>query len=595
MRFFNNNRYIVEYILILNYLPKDKFVNIILNFPLDGIVNKLAYFKKVASLIWLVLLNIKRSESALTAGILAGSLFMTSPYANAKESMQLNPLSKESGQELIVNEKPQDTTRENTSLKIEKPSQPEASAVTKANLAYYVPIRSYSLQLQTEPPRYVKQVNKTWLKDIEGLQDVDWLDLGVEARLRYEYRDNEFRRTRDVLDQPLYLRTRLFAAVKNKFDPLRATIELQDSRRYNSQFANTNLEVNAAEIIQGYGELYFKDALGTDDLGNDRPLSVKAGRLAFEMTDKRLVARNEFRNTTNTFQGLRVTLGQKNSDWQADMFAFNPVIRFMDREDKADQANWFYGAVGDWRKWSKVITLQPYYYLLQQDGSKVQYAVDGTIAPASAHKNREINTAGLRGYGVVGKTGLDYDFNYARQWGKDGGLDHDAYTYSLETGYTTGHPWKPRFSGNTTYVTGDKNPNDITSQRFERLFGFNRPLSNNDYALLTNIQVFKLRTELNPTDTLKMDFGYTWIKLASATDAWVPGANLRDPTGKSGKDVGQEFDIRLRYLIRKNMALKVGYAYFMAGDFTKKTSNLVEPGRNANSNFLYVETTVTAF
>ncbi len=525
------------------------------------------------------------------AGILAGSLLMASPYASAKENMQLNPLGNESGQELSANENPQD----NTASKIENPSQPEASAVTKANLAYYVQFRSYSLELQTEPPRYVKQVNQTWLKDIEGLHDVDWLDLGVEARLRYEYRDNDFRRNKDVLDQPYYFRTRLFAAVKNKFDPLRATIELQDSRRYNSQFANTNLEVNAAEIIQGYGELYFKDALGTDDLGNDRPLSVKAGRLGFEMTDKRLVARNEFRNTTNTFQGLRVTLGQKNSDWQADMFALNPVIRFMDREDKADQAQWFYGAVGDWRKWSKVITLQPYYYLLQQNGSKVLYASDGTIAPASAHKNREINTAGLRGYGAVGKTGLDYDLNYAKQWGTDGGLNHDAYTYSLETGYTTEHPWKPRFSGNTTYVSGDKNPNDNTSQHFDRLFGFNRPLSNNDYALMTNIQVFKLRMELSPTDKLKVDFGYTWIKLASATDAWVPGANLRDSTGKSGNDVGQEFDIRVRYPIRKNMALTVGYAYFMAGDFTKKTSQLVEPGRNANSNFLYVETTVTAF
>ncbi len=570
-------------------------MNKILNLSLGGAINKPVYFKKVVSLIGLALLNIKRSESAVKTGILAGSLLMVSPYANAKENMQLNPQSNESSQELSVNEKLQEITRGNTSLKIEKPSQPEASAVTKTNLAYYVPIRSYSLELQTEPPRYVKQVNKTWLKDIEGLQDVDWLDLGVEARLRYEYRDNDFRRNKDVLDQPYYFRTRLFAAVKNKFDPLRATIELQDSRRYNSQFANTNLEVNATEVIQGYGELYFKDALGTDDLGNDRPLSVKAGRLAFEMTDKRLVARNEFRNTTNTFQGLRVTLGQKYSDWQADMFAFNPVVRFMDREDKADQAQWFYGAVGDWRKWSKVITLQPYYYLLQQNGSKVLYASDGTIAPASAHKNREINTAGLRGYGAVGKTGLDYDFNYAQQWGTDGGLNHDAYTYSLEAGYTSEHPWKPRFSGNTTYVSGDKNPNDKTSQHFERLFGFNRPLSNNDYALLTNIQVFKLRTELYPTDKLKMDFGYTWIKLASATDSWVPGANLRDPTGKSGNDVGQEFDIRMRYPIRKNMALTVGYAYFMAGDFTKKTSNLVEPGRNANSNFLYVETTVTAF
>lgn len=527
--------------------------------------------------------------------ILATGFLLAFSCVVAQENVPLNVDSKESGKKVLVNEKLQETAQEKASPEIEKPSRAEATTAPAAKLSYHVPIRSYSLQLQTEPPKYVKQANKTWLKDVEGLETVDWLDLGVVARLRYEYRDNDFRRAREAVDQPLYLRTRLFAAVKNKFDPLRATIELQDSRRFNSVFRPTNMEVNEAEVIQGYGELYFKGAFGQDDLGNDRPLSVKAGRLGFEMTDKRLVARNEFRNTTNTFQGLRVTLGQKNSDWQADLFALNPVIRFMDKADKPDPAQWLYGAVGDWRKWSRVITLQPYYYLLQQDGSKSQYGPDGNMVAPIARKNREIHTAGLRGYGVAGETGMDYDLNYARQWGEDGGLDHDAYTYSLEAGYTTEHPWKPRFSGNTSYASGDKNPNDNSSQRFERLFGFNRPLSNNDYALLTNIQVFKLRAELNPVDSLKIDFGYSWLKLASATDAWVPGALLRDSTGNSGRDIGQEFDIRVRYPISKYMGLIVGYAHFMAGEFTKKTSQLREPGRSESSDFLYVETTVTAF
>lgn len=279
--------------------------------------------------------------------ILATGFLLAFSCVVAQENVPLNVDSKESGKKILVNEKLQETALEKASPEIETRSRAEATTAPAAKLSYHVPIRSYSLQLQTEPPRYVKQANKTWLKDVEGLETVDWLDLGVVARLRYEYRDNDFRRAREAVDQPLYLRTRLFAAVKNKFDPLRATIELQDSRRFNSVFRPTNMEVNEAEVIQGYGELYFKGAFGQDDLGNDRPLSVQAGRLGFEMTDKRLVARNEFRNTTNTFQGLRVTLGQKNSDWQADLFALNPVIRFMDKADKPDPAQWLYGAVGD--------------------------------------------------------------------------------------------------------------------------------------------------------------------------------------------------------------------------------------------------------
>ena len=77
-------------------------MNKILNFPLGKIANTYVYFKKVVSLIELALLKIKISESAIKAGILAGSLLMASPYANAKENMQLNPQSNESSQELSV-------------------------------------------------------------------------------------------------------------------------------------------------------------------------------------------------------------------------------------------------------------------------------------------------------------------------------------------------------------------------------------------------------------------------------------------------------------------------------------------------------------
>ena len=522
--------------------------------------------------------------------LLVGSVFISPLIAFAQvRTPELSLTERELNKNESTVEKLPERSNENIGLKVN-----ETPAI-ETNHGYDVPVRSYGLQRETEPPRYVKHVNQTWLKNSESLKNVDWVGLGLESRLRYEYRDNDFRRNKDFLDEPLLLRTRIYAAVKSKFDPLRATIELQDSRRFDSVFAPDNRDFNKMDVLQGYGELYFKDALGIDDLGNDRPISIKAGRMAFELTDRRLVARNEWRNTTNNFQGVRTTLGQPKSDWQADLFVLQPVIRFIDQADKADQAQWFYGASGEWRKWSKVVTLQPYYYLLQQNGSKVLYASDGTIAAASAHKNREIHTAGLRGYGVLENTGLDYDANYVKQWGEDGGLDHDAYGYSVEAGYTASHAWKPRLSGLISFASGDKNPKDNTNQRFERLFGFARPWSNNDYIQMENIHASKVRVELNPDGELKFDFGYNRYRLASATDRWSGGANLRDQTGNSGKNIGQEFDMRVRHSINKYVGLIVGYAYFMAGDFTKKTSRLIEPERKENSNFLYIETTFHAF
>jgi len=521
--------------------------------------------------------------------LLALSLFITPHTLRAEtRAPELNPQSLEPGPEGHVSARLQGPENPGPPFKIKELATTEA-------LGYFVPVRTYAQQRGAEPPRYVRQLNTTWLKDIEAANRVDWIDLGLESRLRYEYRDNDFRRKNSALDEPLLLRTRLYAAVKNQLDPFRFTVELQDSRIFNSLYAPNIRDVNKTEVIQGYGELYLKDGLGEDALGHSRPISVKAGRMAFELNNGRLVTRNEWRNTTNTFQGLRTTLGQQTNDWQANLFAMQPIVRLTNQVDVVSQAQWFYGATGEWRQWSKVITLQPYYYLLKQNGSLVTNTSDGTLAAAIAPINRTIHTGGVRGYGVVGDTGLDYDTSYTRQWGDDGGLPHDAYAYNAEVGYTAGYAWKPRLSSSIGFASGDKNPNDHQSQRFERLFDYARPWSNNDYIQMENIRASKIHCELSPTKALQIELNYSWYELASATDRWNGGAGLRDATGKSGKNIGEEIDFRVQYHINKYIGLRVGYAYFMAGDFTKKTSQLVEPGRKDNSSFLYFETTLSAF
>jgi hypothetical protein len=470
--------------------------------PVGKMINKAVRLKKVTKLIEFRdpdFFKFKMPESSIRAGILASSLLVASPYSAAQENTQLKSQMGDSEQERSVIEQPRVIAQADTALELKKTTTTETSEVKAPKTpSYYVQYRSSGLAIQTEPPRYVKQANKTWLKDIDGWENVNWLDVGMEARLRSEYNENDFRKTTDKVDEPFSLRTRLFAAVKNKFDPIRATFEFQDSRRYNYQYPSANTEVNKTEFIQGYGELYFKDALGVDDLGNERPLSLRAGRMAFELTDKRLIARNEYRNTTNNFQGYRAVLGQLNSDWQGTLFAFNPIIRFTEQADIANKAQRFYGAAFDIRKWSNVVTLQPYYYLLQQNGSQLKYTSTGAPATAADKTDRNISTGGLRAYGIVSNTGIDWDLSYIKQWGNDGGKVQDAYDYDAEAGYTFAHAWKPRVMAYRGYASGDKNPNDNKSQRFERLFGFFRPLSHSNLIVMENFQANKLRGEFNP-------------------------------------------------------------------------------------------------
>jgi hypothetical protein len=492
---------------------------------------------------------------------------------------------------------------------------------------HYVERRSYGTAKETDPPRYVKQANKTWLKDYDAFENVDWLDLGLEYRARYEYRDNDFRRRDENLDQPLLLRTRAYVGVKKILDPLRFTVELQDSRRNNGDYTREfdTRDINYLHILQGYAELNFdKSIFGKDDYGNEHPFWVRYGRHAWEAIDRRLIARNEWRNTTNNFEGLRANLGDKKNDWQLEFFAVQPIQRFTRENDKVNESQHFYGLIGDYRGWSKYVTLEPYYLLLKQDGNEVKFNTDGLRLAGDqlrqAQVDREIHTGGLRAYGVIPNTLWDYDASYVKQWGNQDrflsnalgyiNVDHDAKAYNAEIGYSPKHPWKPRFSAFYGVATGDKNPPTGTdrtdNERFDRLFGFARPWSNDDYIQMENIRTPKVRVEFEPKvpflDRVQVDTGFSWYRLDSASDRWNAGGDLRDRTGRSGRDLGKEYDLRVRFALNQYAALNLGYAHFWAGDFVQDAASAnaanrrdFTQNRKDTSNFFYSELTLLGF
>ncbi len=443
----------------------------------------------------------------------------------------------------------------------------ENSTEPKKVKNYYVEAKSYGTKPETDPPAYVNGLDKSGIK---GFEDLKWLDVGLQYRVRLEHRDNDFRRDVNSVDDPLLSRARAYLAVKDILDPLRITLELQDSRRFHGKFAHDDRDVDKLEFIQSYGELYFKNALG-----ENRPISIRAGRMAFEVLDRRLIARNEWRNTTNNFQGVRALFGQNKNDWQLDTFALQPITRLLYDVDRPNKSQWFYGAILNWRRWSESVTLQPFYFKLDQKST-------------SAAAARNIDSAGLRGYGVIGNTAFDYDFMGVYQFGNSGNQVHRAFGAVTELGYTFDHKWKPRLSENYGYGSGDETSTDRKNQRFERLFGFARPWSSNDYMQWENIHSLKTRIEIQPVKKLRIDSGYSLYWLASNSDRWN-SANLRDNKGKSGNFIGHEFDIRTRYKITPNLEGNVGYAYFKPGEFTRET------GRNNTSNFLYLELTWSLF
>lgn len=459
---------------------------------------------------------------------------------------------------------------------------------------YYRKTKGYRVEPEPDPQSYVRELSKTQFKQF---RDIDWLDVGLDFRTRYEYRENDYRPStpatqyRGDVDNLWLVRTRAYVGVKEILDPLRFAVEFEDARSYNGLYPRTGQDVNEFELIQGYVELYFKNLLG-----HNRPLSVRAGRMHMELLDRRLIGNNQFRNTTNNFEGFRVRFGKKQNNWDLDTFAMQPVDRLKYDFDQPDEDTWIYGGVLSVKQWSDYITLQPYFLGRKQNG-------DPTNRVASNRKpDIDLFAPGLRVYGLLGDSGFDFDTDINKQFGRFGVLSGttqtlqqiDALAYSLELGYTFDHDWKPRASLYYGYGTGDKNPRDNINQRFDSFYGFNQPWSRNDYFSWDNVHAPKARVEFVPYKNVRVDLGYNAFWQESETGGWNR-AGLRDTTGKSGSFLGHEFDIRMRHKLNHFIDWSLSYARFEPGDFTRSQAKPNGPFTTEASNFFYFEVSLNAF
>jgi hypothetical protein len=254
--------------------------------------------------------------------------------------------------------------------------------------SFYESPRSNSTTRDPDPPKYAGNFSQSWLSRIGGIyrpQQLSWLDIGLDTRVRFEYRDNDLRSVNEAdpsraalrwnsptgrrvfnqTDNVFLQRTRLYLGVKEVIDPFRFAVEIADSRRY----AGTNFrpvpngdEINSLEPIRLYGELHFDDLLPGDPHGNARPVSLRYGIHNFEFLDRRIIANNQWRNTANTFQGFHAAIGQDSNDWALDLLAVQPLKRFEYDRDKVTDPVWVFAAMGHWRRWSEIVTLEPFYF-----------------------------------------------------------------------------------------------------------------------------------------------------------------------------------------------------------------------------------------
>ena len=182
----------------------------------------------------------------------------------------------------------------------------------------------------------IQNVETQWNRYLKGAMNLpDWVDLGLENRTRFEVYDHPWRSTQlgggGKTDPQVALRSRLRFGLNGGL--FRLLFEGQDSRAYgnneNGDLVNTTI-VNEWDILQVFGALTVKDVLRTG-LRTD----VHFGRLTLNFGNRRYLARNQFRNTTNAFDGLHWQIAQENL-WRFRAFLVEPVIR---NDVKLDEQN----------------------------------------------------------------------------------------------------------------------------------------------------------------------------------------------------------------------------------------------------------------
>lgn len=406
------------------------------------------------------------------------------------------------------------------------------------------------------------------------------LRVSGSVRMRYEAIDGQPRAGFNAADDLLNFRSRL--AAEYDAGAWKVGGEVYDSRTYlhdRGTPVSTN-EVNALEPTQAYFIANFGD-------GKTAPkTSVEVGRFTLNLGSRRLVASDDFRNTTNSYTGLKIDTAWANGASVTGIYVLPNIRLPMDANGIFDNRVRLDRETSALSLWGGNLTapfglpkaaLQPSYFHLSED--------DQADLPT---RNRNLDTFSLRYFREPALGTYDFDVEGGLQTGDIATStavnapkqDVRATFAHVEFGYAWAGGWKPRLDFEYDWASGDK-PGGAYN-RFDLLFGMRRaeigPSALYSSVGRANFSSPGLRLEITPDP--KWDAFATWkvLYLASATDAFST-TGVRDATGRSGSFAGNQFDARVRYwIVPQKLRFEVNAAYLAKGNFLRAAPNAPRSG-----------------
>jgi hypothetical protein len=401
------------------------------------------------------------------------------------------------------------------------------------------------------------------------------------TRLRYELIDAQARTGFNSRDDLINLRTNVLAEYRRP--NLRIGVELYDSRVWGQRAGtpvSTN-EVNALEPVQAYISADVNNLFGPKS-----KLTLTAGRMMLNLGSRRLIAADDYRNTTNGYTGLRADL-VAGKGWKATFIYTLPQVRLpddalgvqnarvrLDRES-FDLVLWG-GQVSRARAFGSIMAEITYFHLGERD------------SPGRPTRDRLLDTFGGRLMLDPQSGAFDYEVEGFYQTGTiSTGPAPTAPRQSVsagfihvDVGYSFPGAWKPRLSAEFDYASGDKAGGRFG--RFDTLFGMRRadlaPAGLFNALARTNIVTPGLRLEAVPSKHIDWFAVYRPMWLAAEEDSFS-STGVRDTTRRSGDFAGHQVEARVRYwLIPESLRFEFDGLLLSKGRFLRDAPNS-PPGR----------------
>jgi hypothetical protein len=399
--------------------------------------------------------------------------------------------------------------------------------------------------------------------------------LSGTARLRVEAIDGQARAGFDKADDLINLRTTLMAQYRD--GPVRLVAELWDSRVYSDDRGTpvSTAEVNALEFVQA-----FIEARAPNTLGTGSSATFAAGRFVMNLGSRRLIAADDYRNTTNGYTGFKADFALRGG-WNATLIYTLPQQRRPDDlarvrrnavapdHEGLDLVLWG-GLVSRARAVGPVTAEGSFFHLGERDTSD-RPTRDRSLDTASLRLIRDPAPARIDGEVEVivqrGHLSVSLAPTALRQAVR-------AWFVHADTGYTFGDPWKTRLSIEYDHASGDK-PGGAYG-RFDTLFGMRRadfaPAGLYNAISRSNVISTGMRIEAAPDKRTDLMATLHPMWLAAREDSFS-STGVRDVTGRAGRFAGTQLDGRVRRLVTPWLRLELDAVLLGKGRFLRGAPN----------------------